>query len=172
MAFSDKIAIIYDSKSIKETISLLGRDKWNNLVEIDNPKDAIGILQQEKPSLALLCAMTGQTKAYALCQQLKKTEGCEDIYVAILTFKISDEIRKKAEDVGADGTIHLAGSTDDLVLKLKTILQAKSLTAPQQKKSAPVSHSKLNLEERLEDVERKLDNLEKIVHKIAEKLKI
>lgn len=149
---NEQIFVIYDSKAIAETISLFGKEKYRNISEIDNPELATDFIRSKKPKACILCAMTGKTKVFKLCKEIKNDDELKEIIVVILSMQ-PDKAHQEAKDVRADMLLELSTPADEILSGIDNILNNNSVN--------DIALS--DLYKRLEAAEEKIENLEKIL---------
>jgi CheY-like chemotaxis protein len=120
----DPLLVVYDSRAIRETVSLLDPETCPHAVEVDDPGLALGMVEQHRPALAVLCAMTPKTRAYELCRRLK-THHEEELPVVIVSLQDREEIRQQAEAAGADEFFQLSISAEELSERIAALLEER-----------------------------------------------
>lgn len=124
----DRILIVYDSRTIRETLCLLGETTDLDLIEIDEPEKTLDAVRQQNPSLVVLCAMTVNPRAYDICRQLKQEYPGLSLPVIILTINDSEETRRQADGAGADEALQLSLSAAALLNHIHAFLRARQVS--------------------------------------------
>jgi two-component system cell cycle response regulator len=120
------ILVVYDSRATRETIALLSPESCPNVTEVDSPEDAFSTMRSTPPALVLLCAMTGKTRAYDTCRAIKSDPRLRRLPVMMLTLHDSDEARRRAFEAGADDTLQLSISAEEILEHLQQLLETSS----------------------------------------------
>ncbi|MBN1256274.1 MAG: response regulator [Planctomycetes bacterium] len=167
---TETLLVVYDSPAIRETLCLLDNYLCCNIINIDNPDETVPVIKSENPDMVLLCAMISKTRAYEVCYEIKYDHNFPNLPVVILALQDTPDTRRMAIEAGADGIWEISISKDDLVFRLRSLLQAKRLLKgkenyaeiTQEKITEALSeHCELiqNLSNRLEQCERMLQDI-------------
>lgn len=124
----EPILIIYDSPGIRETIQLLDPAVCRCIWETEQAQEALSLIQRNAPSLILLCAMTKNTWSFNFCREIKNTDTLCHLPVLILCLNSREEIRTRAVMAGADETLQINCSPDDLLFSIRSLLYARKLS--------------------------------------------
>ena len=123
----DTILVVDDSQSnLKVLVELLGEDY--DIIVAQNGLEAIDIIKEESEiDLILLDVMMPKLNGYDTCLRIKKIKGMEKVPIIFLTAKTDEESIQRAYDVGGIDYIRKPFLHKELILRIKTQLELKSL---------------------------------------------
>jgi len=100
-----KILIVDDESHIRMLIEQTLEDLEDEGVELlfaENGRQALELIQQEKPDLVFLDVMMPEMNGMEVCQRVKKELKLDDVYIILLTAKGQEVDRQKGLEMGAD----------------------------------------------------------------------
>lgn len=123
----ETILVVYDSKAIRETVTVLGLESHFHVVEVDIPSFTAETIRRISPDLILLCALTRKKDIFDACSLAKATIHDPFLPLVFYTLRNSEEDRRLMVEVGADDVIPISLAPDDLHFRLRTLLRLRSL---------------------------------------------
>lgn len=116
-----KILLVDDEKEILTMLTgILQADGYHAICCADCVKQALAVLGEEKPDLAVLDVMLPDGNGFSLFEQIRKMT---DIPVLFLTARSEDEDRLKGLGLGADDYIGKPFLAKELLLRIANILR-------------------------------------------------
>lgn len=100
---------------------LLRKNKFGVFVARDG-REAIEIINTEKPDLVILDIMMPEVDGYEVCTMIKSTDALMDIKVVFLSAKTKPEDIEKGLALGADLYLTKPFSTRELMVKINALL--------------------------------------------------
>ena len=100
-----KILIVDDESHIRMLIEQTLEDLEDEGVELlfaENGRQALELIQQEKPDLVFLDVMMPEMNGMEVCQKVKKELKLDEVYIILLTAKGQEVDRQKGLEMGAD----------------------------------------------------------------------
>jgi adenylate cyclase len=119
-----KILVVDD---IPENVRLLEAvlvPRGYEVVSALNGKEALGLVESEKPDLILLDVVMPEMDGYAVCNRLRENEETAVLPVIMVTSSIGLE-KTKAIEAGADDFIPKPFNHDELVTRVRSLLRIK-----------------------------------------------
>jgi DNA-binding response OmpR family regulator len=110
-----KILVIDDSELVLEITRDALQEAGYEVLTNSSWMEVNATIRENRPDLILLDLMMPSIKGESLCEILKKSSFGRDIPIIIFSTKEEDEIRKLAEDAGADGYIVKRMNKKDIV---------------------------------------------------------
>jgi two-component system alkaline phosphatase synthesis response regulator PhoP len=120
-----KLLIVDDDESIRELVSATLESEDIQLLFAENGIEAYEIAKKEKPDFILLDIMMPKMDGITACKKIKNDENTKNIYIVILTAKVTEEDKKKGYEAGADDYFTKPFSPTDLLDKLEEIKSKK-----------------------------------------------
>jgi DNA-binding response OmpR family regulator len=120
-----KILIADDEPNILISLEYLMKREGFEVHLARDGREALAMLQQERPRLVLLDVMMPHLSGFEVCQALRADEALKDTLVLMLTAKGRDTDVAKGLGVGADAYMTKPFSTKELVQKVRTMLAAQ-----------------------------------------------
>ena len=119
-----KILIADDEPNILISLEYLMKREGFEVHLARDGREALAMLQQERPRLVLLDVMMPHLSGFEVCQALRADEALKDTLVLMLTAKGRDTDVAKGLGVGADAYMTKPFSTKELVQKVADLLAA------------------------------------------------
>ena len=131
------VFFIDDSATMREVIKIAFRRENIEVVACHDGDAAITQMQQQRPDVVISDVIMPGKDGYEVCQQIKQTPGFGDTPVVLMSGVVNRNVAEKAFAVKADELIRKPFQPQDLIARVKQLLQNKKSapTAP----VAPVS---------------------------------
>ncbi len=121
-----KILIVDDESHIRMLIEQTLEDLEDEGVELlfaENGRQALELIQQEKPDLVFLDVMMPEMNGMEVCQKVKKELKLDDVYIILLTAKGQEVDRQKGLEMGADKYMTKPFDPDEMLEIAEEILK-------------------------------------------------
>jgi len=120
---SQKILIVDDEPNILVSLEYLMKREGYEVHLARDGQEAIDVVRRERPRLVLLDVMMPRKTGFEVCQELRADEAVRDTLVLMLTAKGRDADVAKGLGVGADAYMTKPFSTQELVQKVREMLE-------------------------------------------------
>jgi adenylate cyclase len=155
---SAKILVVDD---IPENVRLLEAvlvPRGYEVVSATNGRDALALVDSEKPDLVLLDVVMPEMDGYAVCQALREDEENAVLPVIMVTSSIGPE-KTKAIEAGADDFIPKPFNHDELLTRVRSLLRIKRYHDTIKAQAAELLELNQTLEERVQTQVEELERL-------------
>ena len=120
---SQKILIVDDEPNILVSLEYLMKREGYEVHLARDGQEALDVVRRERPRLVLLDVMMPRKTGFEVCQELRADEAVRDTLVLMLTAKGRDADVAKGLGVGADAYMTKPFSTQELVQKVREMLE-------------------------------------------------
>ena len=120
---SAKILIAEDERDIRDLVAFSLRYGGFEVVEATNGQEAVDQARAEKPDLILMDVRMPKMTGYEACRALKAMDDMKHIPVIFLSAKGQESEIQQGIDAGAEEYILKPFAPEDLVNKVRDILQ-------------------------------------------------
>lgn len=127
MDIKGKILVVDDSPFIVEIIETILKDSGFEVIIADDGEKALQKAKAESPEVIVLDLMLPKMNGYEVCKILKEDEKYQQIPIIMLTARVNDEDEAKGKQAGADVYMGKPFELDDLVVKVKELLERKNI---------------------------------------------
>lgn len=114
------ILIVDDDVHIRELLRLYLRKEGYIVLEAEDGRDAVDVLEKERVHLAVVDIMMPHMDGYELCQEIR---SFYDIPVIMLTAKGTITDKEKAYDVGTDDYVVKPFEPREVLFRIKALLR-------------------------------------------------
>jgi DNA-binding response OmpR family regulator len=121
---STRILIADDEPNILISLEYLMKRAGYEVLLARDGQEALDVMRREHPSLVLLDVMMPLKTGFEVCQELRADDSLRDILVLMLTAKGRDTDIAKGLAMGADAYMTKPFSTQELVQKVRSMLDA------------------------------------------------
>jgi len=118
-----EILIVDDEPNVVVPIQFLMEQQGYGVMTAERGEDALDLIYQYKPDLVLLDIMLPGIDGYEVCEIVRLDPNCRDIKIIFLTAKGREVEIAKGLALGADAYITKPYSNDELVAKVKELLE-------------------------------------------------
>lgn len=95
------------------------------VILVDNAKDALSIIQKEKPDLILMDINMPEMDGYTLTAQIKGSAGMSQVPIVAVTANVMRGDREKSLEAGCDGYIQKPIDIDVLTQQVERYIARK-----------------------------------------------
>ncbi len=144
------IFVVDDDEQLLRMVGLMLERGGHTATLVSNPIEALDMMREEAPDLAILDVMMPGMNGLELCQELRMNPGTKEIPIIVLTARGPIESKQEAMEIGADTylnkpvtSIELLTNVDDLIAQKSAgsttadAAQSSIDTAPLQSESIP-----------------------------------
>ncbi|MGE5372577.1 MAG: response regulator transcription factor [Solirubrobacterales bacterium] len=121
-----KILIVDDEPHIRllleQTLEEF-EDQGIDILKAENGRQALDLIQREKPDLVYLDVMMPEMNGYEVCRTVKFDMKLDDIFIVLLTAKGQEFDKKKGLEVGANIYVTKPFDPDFIVEKTREVLK-------------------------------------------------
>jgi two-component system alkaline phosphatase synthesis response regulator PhoP len=120
-----KVLIVDDEPHIRLLLERSLEEFEDEGVEIllaDNGRDALELIEAERPALVFLDVMMPNMNGFDVCHKVKKELGLANIHIVMLTAKGQEFDKQRGEEVGADIYMTKPFDPDDIRDKVEEVL--------------------------------------------------
>ncbi len=118
------VLVVEDSASIRKIIvSVLQGIGFGRVDQAEDGKQALDIMAHTIPDLVISDINMPKVNGLELLSAMQKNPGLKTLPFVVLTSEISDETFKKVMSMGAADYIRKPFSKEDLIVKIKSIVQ-------------------------------------------------
>ncbi len=158
MSADSKILIIDDEAANVELLeAILAMAGYKQTRSTTDPRLAMGIVAEMAPDLVLLDLTMPNVSGYEVLGQLRATRDKGDFLpVIILTADVNPKTRRRALEDGANDFVTKPFSNDEVVLRCRNLLEARSLHLALQSQNSRLEERVL---QRTQELERALADL-------------
>ena len=116
------VLIVDDDPDIRTLYRLVLRQEGLEVVEAENGREALDIIDTEAPALVLLDIMMPDIDGYEVCRRLRADPRTARLPVLMFSAKGTSADRKNGFKVGADGFIVKSAGPRALVTRVQSLL--------------------------------------------------
>jgi len=118
-----KILIVDDEPDIVTALGIRMKSAGFEVITAADGMEGLDAARKQNPDLILLDIMLPKLDGYKVCRILKFDENYRHIPILMITAKVTDINKKMGEEVGADAYITKPFNSDELMAKIKEILE-------------------------------------------------
>ena len=131
METKKKILVVEDDKSLLPMITYNIEKNGFQVSSATNGEDALLLMKEEIPSLAIFDWMIPAPSGLELCKIVRRKPETSNLPIIMLTAKEEEEDRIKGLDCGADDYITKPFSPAELIARIKALLRRSSSSQDQ-----------------------------------------
>jgi CheY-like chemotaxis protein len=120
-----RILIVEDQAVISNMLKMRLEANNYEVITASDGQEGLEIAHQENPSLIILDIMLPKMNGYKVCQLLKADSKYTAIPIIISSGRTPQEIAKVGKDVGADAFVSKPFEAEELLSKMKELLETK-----------------------------------------------
>ncbi|HRE42013.1 MAG TPA: response regulator [Ignavibacteria bacterium] len=125
-----KVLVVDDEKDIVDLLKYnLEKENEFEVITAYNGKEALDILQTDKPALILLDIMMPELNGFEVCKKLKSEPSTNKIPVIFLTAKENEIDEIVGLELGADDYIQKPISPRKVMARIKSVLRRSNIDA-------------------------------------------
>ena len=123
---SKKILVVDDEPSILLSLEFLMEQEGYDVYSATDGDEALQVVREQLPDLILLDVMMPKRDGFEVCQTIRANKEWKEIRIIILTAKGREVDQEKGFALGADDYVTKPFATQELVKKVRTVLEDSS----------------------------------------------
>jgi len=140
-ALAKKTPTVYfidDSATMREVIKIAFRRENINVITCADAASALAQFEQNRPDVVITDVIMPDQDGYSVCSQIKQNPEFSQIPVVLMSGVVNKSVADKAVSVKADELIRKPFQPQDLIARVKSLLDPTgSTTAPAVERSGP-----------------------------------
>jgi CheY-like chemotaxis protein len=124
MAIATQVMVVDDDDMNREIIEAFLVSEGYEVVLAHNGRQALTLLQAQRPALVLLDVRMPDMNGYEVCQQIKGNPQTRQIPVVMVTGYDSDEEKQRGQQAGTDAFMSRPFDGDDLLSLVNSLIDA------------------------------------------------
>jgi len=140
-ALAKKTPTVYfidDSATMREVIKIAFRRENINVITCADAASALAQFEQNRPDVVITDVIMPDQDGYSVCSQIKQNPEFSQIPVVLMSGVVNKSVADKAVSVKADELIRKPFQPQELIARVKSLLDPKgSTTAPAVERSGP-----------------------------------
>src|SRR5512146_2872562 len=130
MSANPVVYFIDDSATMREVIKIAFRRENINVVACHDATSAIGMMDQNAPDVVISDVIMPEKDGYEVCQYIKQHPTLGRTPVILMSGVVNKQIAEKAFAVKADELIRKPFQPQDLITRVRHLLEPKSPVVP------------------------------------------
>ncbi len=120
------IFVVDDDEQLLRMVGLMLERGGHTATLVSNPIEALDMMREEAPDLAILDVMMPGMNGLELCQELRMNPGTREIPIIVLTARGPIESRQEAIEIGADTYLNKPVTSIELLSNVEDLIARKS----------------------------------------------
>src|SRR6266705_2010383 len=135
------VYFIDDSATMREVIKIAFRRENINVITCADAASALAQFEQNRPDVVITDVIMPDQDGYSVCSQIKQNPDFSETPVVLMSGVVNKSVADKAVSVKADELIRKPFQPQELIGRVKSLLEPKSaIPAPIAERSSP-SHA-------------------------------
>jgi CheY-like chemotaxis protein len=132
------VYFIDDSATMREVIKIAFRRENINVITCADAASALAQFEQNRPDVVITDVIMPDQDGYSVCSQIKQNPDFSQTPVVLMSGVVNKSVADKAVSVKADELIRKPFQPQELIGRVKSLLEPKGATpAPMPERSAP-----------------------------------
>src|SRR5277367_3120981 len=120
------VYFIDDSATMREVIKIAFRRENINVITCSDAQSAMAQFEQNRPDVVITDVIMPDKDGYSVCSEIKQHPDYSEIPVVLMSGVVNKTVADKAVAVRADELIRKPFQPQELILRVKSLLQPKS----------------------------------------------
>jgi len=120
------VYFIDDSATMREVIKIAFRRENINVITCADAQSAMAQFEQNRPDVVITDVIMPDKDGYTVCSEIKQHPDYSEIPVVLMSGVVNKTVADKAVSVRADELIRKPFQPQELILRVKSLLQPKS----------------------------------------------
>jgi CheY-like chemotaxis protein len=141
-ALAKKTPTVYfidDSATMREVIKIAFRRENINVITCSDAASALAQFDQNRPDVVITDVIMPDQDGYSVCSQIKQHPEFGHIPVVLMSGVVNKSVADRAVSVKADELIRKPFQPQELIARVKSLLDPKGATPPAVERSGPSS---------------------------------
>ena len=117
------IFVVDDDEQLLRMVGLMLERGGHTATLVSNPIEALEMMRDEVPDLAILDVMMPGMNGLELCQELRSNPATENVPIIVLTARGPIEDKREALEIGADTYLNKPVTSIELLDNVDTLLE-------------------------------------------------
>jgi CheY-like chemotaxis protein len=130
MSTAPTVYFIDDSATMREVIKIAFRRENMNVVACHDGASALSLMEQQRPDVVISDVIMPGKDGYEVCQQIKQSPQFGKTPVILMSGVVNKSVAERAFAVKADELIRKPFQPQDLITRVRHLLQPKAAAAP------------------------------------------
>ena len=122
-----KILIVDDEETVKRVLCSLLKNEGYEVIEAEDGKSGVELAKKEDPDVILMDLTMPVMDGLKACRLLKEDEKTKNIPVLVIT-TAAGESKMEAIDAGIDDFVNKPFDSEEISIRIKSMLKIKKLT--------------------------------------------
>src|SRR5437660_5066583 len=124
------VYFIDDSATMREVIKIAFRRESINVITCADAASALAQFEQNRPDVVITDVIMPDQDGYSVCTQIKENPQFSEVPVVLMSGVVNKSVADKAVSVKADELIRKPFQPQELIGRVKSLLEPKSATPP------------------------------------------
>src|SRR5271157_2073347 len=120
------VYFIDDSATMREVIKIAFRRENINVITCSDAQSAMAQFEQNRPDVVITDVIMPDKDGYTVCSEIKQHPDYSEIPVVLMSGVVNKTVADKAVSVRADELIRKPFQPQELILRVKSLLQPKN----------------------------------------------
>ena len=139
------VYFIDDSATMREVIKIAFRRENINVITCADAASALAQFEQNRPDVVITDVIMPDQDGYAVCTQIKQNPEFSETPVVLMSGVVNKSVADKAVSVKADELIRKPFQPQELISRVKSLLEPKSAPTPPAVERSAASNALSNL---------------------------
>src|ERR1700730_11275056 len=139
------VYFIDDSATMREVIKIAFRRENINVITCADAASALAQFEQNKPDVVITNVIMPDQDGYSVCSQIKQHPEFSGTPVVLMSGVVNKSVADKAVSVKADELIRKPFQPQELIARVKSLLEPKGAATPQAVERSGASNALSNL---------------------------
>jgi len=138
------VYFIDDSATMREVIKIAFRRENVNVIACADAASALSQFEQNRPDVVITDVIMPDQDGYSVCSHIKQHPDLSGVPVLLMSGVVNKSVADKAVAVKADELVRKPFQPQELISRVKALLEPRSTPAPQTNQERSASSSALN----------------------------
>src|ERR1700730_16074525 len=125
------VYFIDDSATMREVVKIAFRRENINVITCADAASALAQFDQNRPDVVITDVIMPDQDGYSVCSQIKQHPEFSGTPVVLMSGVVNKSVADKAVSVKADEPVRKPFQPQELIARVKSLLEPKSATTPQ-----------------------------------------
>jgi serine phosphatase RsbU (regulator of sigma subunit) len=140
-----RVLVIFESRAVRETVSLLELGRDFEVLTADGRADGLKSVEEQEPDLVVVSAVAGQERARDLVVEIKRAVADSYLPVVVVSVRFDPAERELAFRAGADDCLELTSSDEEGHWRLRALARSGQVFREARKRGRATEQRALSL---------------------------